>query len=134
MKINESMFLNKFKTKADEKKNYKFYKKRIYAITKQLLNNKNTEDIEINVKEAFNNYIRNCVKYFEFIDTSDLLQEEYSSLETNLNDIEIDENISIEEINKKLISVKPPKNKIENFLMFIKINQMKHTSFQSKKI
>ena len=65
------MFLNKFKTKADEKINYKFYKKRIYAITKQLLNNKNTEDIEINVKESFNNYIRNCVKYFEFIDTSD---------------------------------------------------------------
>lgn len=109
------IFLNKFKEKSNEKINYKFYKKRIYAITKQLLNNKEVDNIPIVLKEVFNDYIKNCVNYFEFIDTSDLLQNEYLTLDDNLDDVEVNDDISIEEINKKLISVKPSKGKIENF-------------------
>ena len=49
------LFVNKLKVRPGDTINYKFYKKRIYSLTKQLLNKRDTNNIPITVKESFNN-------------------------------------------------------------------------------
>lgn len=110
------LFVNKLKVRSEDTINYKFYKKRIYALTKQLLNKRSTNDIPITVKESFNSYLKNCVSYFEFIDKSDLMQNEYLELDNNILLSDDDNELSIEEANKKLIAVKSSTNKIEHFM------------------
>ena len=77
------LFVNKLKKNPQQSVNYKFYKKRIYALSKQLLNKRNLNDVPLTVKESFDNYLKNCVSYFEFIDCSDLMQNEYSGIGEN---------------------------------------------------
>lgn len=110
------LFVNKLKTNPQQSVNYKFYKKRIYALSKQLLNKRNLNDVPLTVKESFDNYLKNCVSYFEFIDCSDLMQNEYSGLGENSTLSDDENDISLEEANKKLIAVKTTTNKIENFM------------------
>ena len=57
-----------------------FYRKRALNLTKELL--KGNEDVFVSpdVKYAFECYIKTCVRYFRVLDKSDLIQEEYKSL------------------------------------------------------
>lgn len=57
-----------------------FYRKRTLNLTKELL--KGDEDLFVSpdVKYAFECYIKTCVRYFRVLDKSDLIQEEYKSL------------------------------------------------------
>jgi hypothetical protein len=57
-----------------------FYRKRAVNLTKELL--KGDEDVFVSpdVKYAFECYIKTCVRYFRVLDKSDLIQEEYKSL------------------------------------------------------
>jgi hypothetical protein len=71
----------------------KFYKKRIYDLTKQLLNNEPiSENIFPDVKNGFQNYIKACVDYFKTLDKTDILQEDYQTID---NSIKIDRNNEI---------------------------------------
>tara|TARA_B100000902_G_C27030035_1_gene774010 strand:+ start:152 stop:613 length:462 start_codon:yes stop_codon:yes gene_type:complete len=108
------LFVKQIKDKPQQDINYKFYKKRIYSITKQLLCKRNSEFPET-LKKSFFEYVKNCVEYFEFIDTSDILQSEYSNIDDSLISISDNEDITLEEMNKKLISVKKS-SKIEDFM------------------
>jgi hypothetical protein len=58
----------------------KFYKKRIYDLTKQLLNNQTTEKMFPDVVFSFETYIKACVEYFKVLDKSDILQQDYQDL------------------------------------------------------
>jgi len=57
-----------------------FYRKRTLNLTKELL--KGDEDVFVSpdVKYAFECYIKTCIRYFRVLDKSDLIQEEYKSL------------------------------------------------------
>lgn len=57
-----------------------FYRKRAMNLTKELL--KGDEDLFVSpdVKYAFECYIKTCIRYFRVLDKSDLIQEEYKSL------------------------------------------------------
>ena len=66
-------------TKVD-KKDRKFYRKRIFNLTKEILNNEEPTDILPDVKYAFDNYVKHCVNYFKAIDCSDILQEDYMDM------------------------------------------------------
>jgi hypothetical protein len=63
-----------------DKKDKKFYRKRVYNLTKELLL---TNDKEMNstlfpdVKYAFDNYVKACIHYFKIVDNNDILQEDY---------------------------------------------------------
>ena len=64
----------------------KFYKKRIYDLTKQLLNNEPvSENIFPDVTNSFQTYIKACVDYFKTLDKTDIVQEDYQSIEDSLN-------------------------------------------------
>ena len=65
-------------SKKINKKDRKFYKKRIFNLTRELLLD---NDISFNlfpdIKIAFDNYINLCIHYFKNLDNNDIIQEEY---------------------------------------------------------
>jgi len=65
-----------------------FYRKRTLNLTKELL--KGDEDVFVSpdVKYAFECYIKTCIRYFRVMDKSDLIQEEYQSLDLNVKETE----------------------------------------------
>ena len=109
----------------------KFYKKRIYDLTKQLLNNEpKTENIFPDVIKCFQNYIKACVDYFKTLDKTDILQEDYQSIEDSLNrdrnnEINVDYVSSTQEANQMMmrsIKIQEP-NSLEKL---VKRTQTKH--------
>jgi len=76
----------------------KFYKKRIYDLTKQLLSNEPvSENMFPDVTNGFQYYIKACIDYFKTLDKTDILQEDYQTID---NSIKIDRNneINVENI------------------------------------
>ena len=109
----------------------KFYKKRIYDLTKQLLNNEPIiENIFPDVIKGFQNYIKACVDYFKTLDKTDILQEDYQSIEDSLNrdrnnEINVDYVSSTQEANQMMmrsIKIQEP-NSLEKL---VKRTQTKH--------
>lgn len=62
------------------KKDKKFYRKRIFNLTKELLSNEEPPNLSPDVKHAFDNYVNHCIHYFKVIDCSDILQEDYKDI------------------------------------------------------
>ena len=65
------------KRKEINKKDRKFYKRRIYDLTRQLLNNEKPEILMPDVATAFDHYAGVCIEYFKVLDRTDILQEGY---------------------------------------------------------
>ena len=88
-------------SKKEYKKDKRFYRKRIYELTKQLINEDDTNPINCNkdLHIAFEVYSQFCIEYFKIIDRNDILQEDYSHLLNSSSQINIDPNLSIENIN-----------------------------------
>lgn len=88
---------NNIQKKNSNKKEKKFYRKRIIDLTKKLLNNEKPERMYPDVSSAFEYYSKICVEYFKVLDKTDIIQEDYNDLSLNSIPIsEIDENLSIE--------------------------------------
>ena len=56
----------------------KFYRKRIYNLSRDLLTSSNIANEDI--KRAFDNYVNTCIYYFKSVDINDILQEEYKNI------------------------------------------------------
>ena len=66
--------------KISNRKDKKFYRKRIFSLTKELLLTKEKPEFLFpDVEYAFDNYINACIQYFKTIDSNDIIQNEYSS-------------------------------------------------------
>lgn len=86
-----------------------FYKRRIFTQTRDFLNGKKSEDLELN--NLFNIYIKHCIEYFKFKDKSSVIQDDYIEYNqkkstTIINDPSFN-NISFN--NKLLMKEKPQK-------------------------
>lgn len=81
-------YLSKQLLNKNSEKDRLFYRKRALNLTKELL--KGDEDVFVSpdVKYAFECYIKTCIRYFRVMDKSDLIQEEYQSLELNKKESE----------------------------------------------
>ena len=118
--LNKSLFNNQVKNKKAQsvnKEDKKFYKKRIYNLFKEMLINKaEPEDLFPDVKYAYDNFINASINYIKKIDNTDLLQEEYKTLDEtaleNINAIpELGDDIAVEEADKLMmrsIKIKTP--------------------------
>jgi hypothetical protein len=99
------------------KRDIKFYKKRIYDLTKQLLNGNDIINITGDVQLSFGNYIKTTIDYFKSLDKNDILQDTYNDIE--INDIE-DMDISYDDANKELfmrsIKISKPHTLLDNFV------------------
>ena len=118
--LNKSLFNNQVKNRKAQsvnKEDKKFYKKRIYNLFKEILINKaEPENLFPDVKYAYDNFINASINYFKTIDSTDLLQEEYKTLDEtaleNINAIpELGDDIAVEEADKLMmrsIKIKTP--------------------------
>jgi hypothetical protein len=61
--INKKYTINK-KSISSNKKDKKFYKRRIYDLTKELLDKDDQVNLFPDVKNAFDNYINSVIHYF----------------------------------------------------------------------
>jgi len=116
------------KQKIVNKKDKKFYRKRILNLTRELLLKKDDDYSEINpdIKFSFDNYIKTCIQYFKIIDNNDIIQEEYKDFNTEfdcLQDVNMNmnqpvhDNTSYDKEKDKLFmrSIKMP-NYLEKFV------------------
>jgi len=85
----------KQREKQINKEDYKFYRKRIFNLFKEIISNKFPDDLSPDVKYAYDTFIKTSINYFKVIDNNDLLQEEYKDI---LNE-EKSKDESIEHIN-----------------------------------
>lgn len=88
-------------SKIEYKKDRRFYRKRIYELTKQLINEHDSNPVICNkdLHFAFEMYSKVCIEYFKMLDKNDILQEDYLHLLESKNQINTDPNLSIENIN-----------------------------------
>lgn len=120
--------------KYANKKDKKFYRKRILNLTKDLLLFQDIkEPLFPDVKKAFELYIKTCVEYFQTLDKTDIIQEEYNELEDinntnmNMNEESNKEKNNSEENNKEegKNDVNSSMNKADHLIMrSIKINPL----------
>ena len=83
--MNKAQYTKYLDEKTPEKKqkyekDKKFYRKRIYDLTKSLLHNDPPQNLLPDVKFIFENYTRATIDYFKMLDKSDILQEDYQYL------------------------------------------------------
>jgi len=114
--------------KKINKKDKKFYRRRILNLTKDLLS-KETEaeissEIPPDIKYMFDNFIKACVHYFKILDRNDIIQEDYNEFKDKIkenNEINDESHKILKEENEKLLmrSVKMSNPSLDNF---IKIN------------
>ena len=105
---------------SDLKSDVKFYKKRIIQLTKDMMKG---QHITNSVNKAHNEYMKSCVAYLRFLDTKDILQEEYKDIpeqpDISDDDIEGDPNNSL--INPSYLH---KQNKIEDYIDVKKISNV----------
>ena len=76
-------YISKKISKDVDKKEKKFYRKRILNLTKDLLSSEaevNGNNLLPDVKYAFDNYVRTCIHSFKILDSNDIIQSEYENI------------------------------------------------------
>ncbi len=118
-------------TVSDLKSDVKFYKKRIIQLTKNMMKG---EHVTNSVNKAYNEYMKSCVAYLKFLDTKDILQEEYKGIpeQLDMSDADIDGDPNNNLINPTYLH---KQNKIEDYLDVKKISNVpkKETYLPEKK-
>jgi hypothetical protein len=125
--LNKNMY-NKYllseEKKITNKKDKKFYKKRIFNLVKEILITKEEPpDLFPDVKYTFDNFVDSCIQYFKSKDNNDIIQSEYKNIEENniiseLLESNVDDCDYIsEEANKLLMrSIKITNPSLDNFV------------------
>jgi len=117
--------------KSVDKKDKKFYRKRIHNLAKELLLSKEElKDIPPDIKFAFNNFIKVSINHFKMIDNNDIIQQEHIDYENVENSIAIGENIN--EINDNNILNKEDADKL--LMRSINITKPTLDNFVQRKI
>ena len=109
------------------KKDKKFYRRRILNLTREMLLNNYENDLLMDVREAFDLYVKSCIGYFKLKDETEIIQEEYNidSLldEITQSELDADDIVSPEEANKLMMrSITINKRPLDNF---VKIKYLK---------
>lgn len=83
--LNKKMYntqIKKQKTKQINHEERKFYRKRIYNLFKDMISENSPDNLLLDVKYAYENYINATINYFKIIDSNDIIQGEHD-YETN---------------------------------------------------
>ena len=105
--------------KTVNKKDKRFYRKRIYNLIKELLILKQQpENLPPDVCYTFDCFVNASVNYFKHLDTTDIIQEDYKSVDTNdVNEIVVENDKSVESANKLMMrSIQLNQNSLSNFV------------------
>jgi hypothetical protein len=115
------------KCQSLNKKDKKFYRRRILNLTKDMLLNNYPDDLLQDVNDSFDNFLKSCIGYFKLKDETEIIQEEYKidSLLDEIMQTELDSDdiISPEEADKLMMrSITLHKKPLDNF---VKIKYLK---------
>ena len=120
------------------KKDKKFYRRRILNLTKEMLLNNYSDELLWDVKESFNNYVKTCIGYFKIKDETDIIQEDYQ--DCLLDEItaqqlnESDDIVTPEEANKLMMrSIKLNKLPLDDFVTVIRMRPVKEIILPKQK-
>lgn len=115
------------KTRSDETKNERrFYKKRIMALTKQLIKNP-TYTNDTSIINACTAYINACIMHFKFIDLADTIQKEHT--------FENENGVTLSNIDTKLDECfEENVNKIDNAFLLQDARMVKKVNIHEKNI
>lgn len=107
--------------KKINKKDKKFYRRRILNLTKELLSKDESEIVvSPDIKYAFDNLVKTCVHYFKILDRNDIIQKDYNEMDDEIKEEkEISESEQfLKEENEKLLmrSVKMSNHSLDNFI------------------
>ena len=103
------------------KKDKKFYRRRILSLTKDLLYKEEAEIVvSPDIKHAFDNLVKTCVSYFKILDRNDIIQEDFNDFNEGIKEEkELSESEQfLKEENEKLLmrSVKMSTHSLDNFI------------------
>jgi len=81
-KEQHAKFMNKKKegVSSGERKDKKFYRKRILNLSRELLLNQVPDMMLGDVRVAFDHYVKMCINYFKILDETDIIQEDYDGM------------------------------------------------------
>lgn len=119
------------KREQDKKSDYKLYRKRIIALTKDLISNEVETDLMQDVQYAFNNYVKTCIRHFKLTDECEQIQQTLSAVESDDKDVKENETKTVSEEEQKeetpleskdalmLKSIKFPNGTLDGFVNVI---------------
>ena len=110
--------------KTTNKRDKKFYKRRIFDLTKELLLTKEEPDnLSPDVKYSFDIFVDSCIHYFKSKDNNDIIQAEYKNIEemnvieSDLLELNVESPLTEEEANTLLMrSFKITQPSLDNFV------------------
>lgn len=82
--LNKKMYNNQIINKKSKQVNHeerKFYRKRIYNLFKDIISGNAQDDLPLDVKYAYDNYINATISYFKILDSNDIIQAEHNDSE-----------------------------------------------------
>ena len=118
-------YISQSVNKKINKKDKKFYKKRIFSLTKELLID---SDVKIypEIKYTFDNYINSCINYFKSLDNNDIIQEDLNLINNNKSNISCSTDDNVDHANLEYIkSLKISENSLDNFVIKEKLGENK---------
>ena len=85
--MNKLQHKNNTENTALFKNDIKFYRKRIFALTRDYLRGKKRDN---DLDKIWENYAQSCIEYFKFIDKSEIIQNTYKDIKVKKNTTPID--------------------------------------------
>ena len=100
--LNKKMYNSQIKNNKTKQINHeerKFYRKRIYNLFKDMISENSPNNLLLDVKYAYENYINATINYFKIIDSNDIIQGDHDDeanehLEANEDILTIEKDIS----------------------------------------
>jgi hypothetical protein len=123
-------------TQLSNKKDKKFYRRRVLNLTKQLLLNE-TPELPTDIYYCFNQYVKSCIQHFKLEDTTEIFQDEYiSNTSTKINTPEKETPNTFNSDNAdnliiKTVNIKTPT--LDNFVKTIKTKKEQPLILPQKK-
>jgi hypothetical protein len=89
--VNKELYSSQLRNKtatSSDKKDARFYKKRIYNLFKEMINGTPNLELFSDVKSSYDTFVRTAIQYFKAIDRSDLIQSDHNNVGSLTQDVD----------------------------------------------
>ena len=100
----------------------KFYRKRINALSRNLMKGEILND---NVKAAHDEFVKVAIDYLKLTDTEELIQNEYDGCDYDAKTTNTDVKFDIDQANSFIISKQEPSHTLDSYVTIKKVNVSK---------
>ena len=125
--LNKEMYNDHVQNKKIAKINKeerKLYKKRIFQLFKDSITGSEVEDLPMDVKYAYNNYLNACIQYFKIKDNHDTIQSEFKDF------IFTEENTLIEDVSLNEVNQSEKNLEADKILILSTLSTFEKSTFE----